>query len=47
MEDFTDNLEDKETPVPAHVSQDSIFGTFYESGFKIKEAQHSIFPLPK
>ena len=41
MEDFTDHLEDTETPVPAHVSQDSDSERPTKVGSKSRK--HSIF----
>ena len=41
LEEFTDNLEDTETPVPAHVSQDSDSERPAKVASKIR--RHSIF----
>ena len=46
LEEFTDNLEDTETPVPAHVSQDSESERPTKRGIKIKEAMYC-HSLPK
>ena len=46
LEEFADNLEDTEVLAPAHISRGLRFGTSYESGIKIKEAQYS-YSLPK
>ena len=46
LEPFTDNLEETETLAPAQVSQKLRFGTCYEEGRKIKEAQY-FYSLPK
>ena len=46
LEEFADNLEDTEAPVPAHVSQDSDSERLTIVVSKIKEAQF-LYSLPK
>ena len=46
LEECADNLEDAETPAPAHVSPGLRSGKCYASGLKIKQAQY-LYSVPK